>query len=68
MDHIRQKTSQRHKFQMYIDKNHYDEMQRVAGFEDRSVASLIRQIVASILRYREVAEREAVYGSKKNRR
>lgn len=58
--------SQRHKFQMYLDRDHFDELQQVAGFEDRSVASMIRQIVAVFLCDQEAARKESAKG--KNRR
>lgn len=58
--------STRHKFQMYMDKDHFDELQEVAGYDDRSVASLIRQIVAGFLCDREAVQKEG--GKNPNRR
>ncbi len=55
---LKSKTSERHKFQMYMDRTHFDELQVIAGYEDRSVASLIRQIVANFLRDNKVAAEE----------
>lgn len=42
-------ASERHKFQMYLDKENFDTLQAVSGYTDRSVASIIRQIVAVFL-------------------
>lgn len=41
------------RFNMLMKRTHYEELQELAGYEGRSVADLIRQMVADALRDRE---------------
>lgn len=47
-----------HRMQFLIRPSHFDELKSVASYEDRSVGSLIRQVLAEFLRDREEADRE----------
>jgi len=43
------------RFNMLIKRSHYEELQELAGYEGRSVADIVRQMVAETLRDREEA-------------
>jgi len=40
----------RHVFNLWMQKSHYVELQELAGFENRSVADIVRQLIAKYLR------------------
>lgn len=40
----------RHTFNMWMRESHYRELQELAGYEQRSVADIVRQLIAKYLR------------------
>jgi len=47
----------KHTFNFWMKKSHYVELQELAGFESRSVADIVRELIAEHLRDKSEADK-----------